>query len=192
MQMKHKLFAFGGLSVAMVAGGAFVASVVEHRMQDLNKQSAMVVSALKNHLEGDMMHDALRADVLAAMLAGRKGDVEARKSIEADLREHTNWFRRMLEENAKLPLDKTTQGALVEVKPALDKYIAAAEQMVPQAFAEPAKADQSWPVFAAAFEELEGQMAAVSERIEKAAADTAAMADEGTGAHRPIMRGDGR
>jgi methyl-accepting chemotaxis protein len=42
-------------------------------------------TALRNHLEGDMMHDALRADVLNALLTAARKDAEGEKEVRADL-----------------------------------------------------------------------------------------------------------
>ena len=35
--------------------------------------------ALRSHMQGDMMHDALRSDVLAALLAAQKGQIDRRE-----------------------------------------------------------------------------------------------------------------
>src|SRR5262245_17396098 len=51
--------------------------------------------ALRNHLEGDMMHDALRADVLAALLAETPADWEA---VHTDLVVHARHFRDMIKD----------------------------------------------------------------------------------------------
>ena len=42
-------------------------------LASLEDQSASALS-LRHHMQADMMHDALRGDVLAAMLAGRQDD----------------------------------------------------------------------------------------------------------------------
>jgi len=123
-------------------------------------------SALRNHLEGDMMHDALRADVLAALLAETPAEWE---SVHADLLQHASHFREMIEANNQLAPTETRQ-ALNAVGSVLDKYIRSAEALVAAAKADKAAAKALLPDFLASFEELEGRLANVSDGIEANAA----------------------
>lgn len=61
------------------------------------------------------------------------------------------------------------EAALAEVGPALNKYIASAEAIVPTAQADKAHARTLLPEFLAAFGNLEGRLASVSDRIEASA-----------------------
>jgi methyl-accepting chemotaxis protein len=116
---------------------------------------------LRNHLEADMMHDALRADVLAALLA--QTDTE-RADVASSLREHVDHFRDMIRTNESIATGDTAV-ALGEVGAALDAYIASAEQIVAVAATDTAAARSRLPEFGAAFKRLEENMAAVSDRI---------------------------
>jgi methyl-accepting chemotaxis protein len=123
--------------------------------------------ALRNHLEGDMMHDALRADVLAALLAETPAEWQA---VTSNLDEHSNHFREMLAANDKLaPEDVKEQ--LREVGPALDTYISSAERIIAAARADKAGAKAMLPGFIASFEELEGRLSKVSDGIQTSATD---------------------
>jgi methyl-accepting chemotaxis protein len=53
-------------------------------------------AALKSQMEADMAHDALRADVLAALVAARKARRRAAEAIRADLHEHAQVFEEAL------------------------------------------------------------------------------------------------
>src|SRR5262245_32609485 len=65
-------------------------------------------NALRNHVEGDKMHDALRAAVLAALLAESPAEWQ---SVNSGLMEHSRHFREMLDANNQLaPAD--TKAAL--------------------------------------------------------------------------------
>jgi methyl-accepting chemotaxis protein len=123
-------------------------------------------SALRNHLEGDMMHDALRADVLAALLAESSADWEA---VHADLLDHSRHFRAMIAANNDLA-PAESQAELSAVGPVLDKYIRSAEALVDAAKADKAAARTMLPEFLASFEELEGRLSKVSDGIEANAA----------------------
>ncbi len=45
--------------------------------------------ALRNHMQADMMHDALRGDVTAALLAAARQDADGVKAARASLGEHS-------------------------------------------------------------------------------------------------------
>jgi methyl-accepting chemotaxis protein-1 (serine sensor receptor) len=133
--------------------------------------------ALRNHVEGDMMHDALRADVLAALLAETPAEWEA---VHTDLLEHSRHFREMIEENNQLAPDET-KAALSSVDSVLDKYIRNAEALVAAAKTDKPAAKALLPEFLASFEDLEGRLAHVSDGIEGSAtaADDVAQASIG-------------
>jgi methyl-accepting chemotaxis protein len=119
-------------------------------------------SALRNHLEGDMMHDALRADVLAALLAESPAQWE---SVNSDLIDHSRHFRDMIAANSELA-PAESQRDLSAVGPVLDKYIRNAEALVAAAKADKASAKAMLPEFLATFEELESRLSEVSDGIE--------------------------
>jgi methyl-accepting chemotaxis protein len=123
-------------------------------------------SILRNHIEGDMMHDALRADVLAALLAASESDWN---EASAGLREHVGNFRELIEANDELATDAAMKAALAEVGPALTRYISSAESIIAAARTDKPGANAMLPQFLAAFEELEGRLEQVSDRIQAGA-----------------------
>jgi len=124
------------------------------------------MAALRNHLEADMMHDALRADVLSAMLVGLGKSTSSKAEVRSSIDEHAARFREVLGNNLKLPVNDTIKTGLSKVKPSLDTYISAAERIVGLALENPDAAQKDLGTFNAAFSQLEGQMAALSELIE--------------------------
>ena len=128
---------------------------------------------LRNHMEGDMMHDALRADVFSVFVA--ETDAQRLES-QMSLAEHARHFREVIEDNKKLaPGD--LQSLLGEVGPALTTYISSAEDIVATAQKDRPAALAKLPAFLKAFEELEGRLATVSDRIEANDEATAKTAD---------------
>ena len=99
-----------------------------------------------------MMHDALRADVLAALVASSP---EEKSNAAADLKEHVQRFRAVLEENNKLTLNEKMHGALKDVQPVLEEYIRSAETLVQLAQKDSAAAKEKLSHFYAAFSSLE-------------------------------------
>ena len=117
--------------------------------------------ALRNHMEADMMHDALRADVLAALLAESKADWQ---TVQTDLRDHAKQFHEALTMNESLA-DEHVHALLRETKPTLDAYIKSAEAIFATAQSSKLQAHEMLPAFLTTFSELEDRMATISDAI---------------------------
>jgi methyl-accepting chemotaxis protein len=130
-------------------------------------QSVLLSSRiLRNHIESDMMHDALRADVLSAMLAGSADELS---QAEQDLQEHAELFRGFIAENNSLAATAETKEALAAVGPSLQTYIAGAEAIVAAARSDKERARQMMPTFIVSFRQLEGEMSNASDVIQASA-----------------------
>lgn len=129
-----------------------------------------ITSILGHHLTADMMHDALSSDVMASLIASETGDAEALSVAQADLVEHADNFRAQLDANQNLIDDPQTLAALEAVLPALQEYIATAEQIVEQAGRSYALALAQLPEFRTAYDALADQMEALTLLIEENAA----------------------
>ena len=136
------------------------------RMADAVQDNDVSMTVLRNHMEADMMHDALRADVLSAMLVGLGKSTSTPAEVNSSIKEHAEHFREVLTDNLKLPLDASIKASLEKIKPSLDTYISAGERIVALALDNPEAARGELQTFNAAFSQLEEQMAALSELIE--------------------------
>lgn len=121
--------------------------------------------ALRNHLDGDMMHDAIRGDVLTALGAANPAEVQ---QAAKDLEVHAKRFRQCLAENQGLPLDNEIKTALAGLTLKLEAYIAAGEDLVKAAQKDQASAKGQKPAFDAAFKAMEDAGEAMSDQIEAA------------------------
>ncbi len=158
-------------SLAITAGLiiAGLLAAVRYEFQLLVASDAEVVtisSALQNHQEADMMHDALRSDVLAAQLAAIQQNAAAADEVATDLAEHEKTFRASIEANNALPLSETVRVELASVAKPLAAYIASAHNIVELARTDATAASAAMPQFTEAFSLLEKSMAAVSDHIE--------------------------
>ena len=166
LSIGKKLIGLGLLAAALTAvvGAVGVRGIntVDLAMDEIT----LMASAMKNHINADMMHDALRADVLRALNAARDKDEAEEVAVRADLASHAANFRRHISSNQELALDSATRTALADVTPALEAYIRDAEAQVDLAFRDLKAADAGMAGFYAAFTELEGQMGALSDMIE--------------------------
>lgn len=141
-------FAFALLVVGGVAVSAL--SVVD----GANRQVLITGEALSNHQAGDMMHDALRADVLAALLTGPDGAEAERDEVRKDLKEHADTFREALSANRHLALSPAIGRGLDELLPEMEEYIRAAEGLIEVALRDRAKAKDGLAGFLERFHRL--------------------------------------
>ena len=153
-----------GLLTALIM--SLVSYLGNARMAEAVDDDNVSMAALRNHLEADMMHDALRADVLSAMLVGLNKSTSSKAEVRSSVEEHTGRFREVLGENLKLPVHDTIKAGLNKIKPSLDTYISAAERIVGLALENPEAAQQELGTFNKVFSQLEDQMEALSELIE--------------------------
>ncbi|NMX93455.1 MULTISPECIES: methyl-accepting chemotaxis protein [unclassified Pseudomonas] len=166
MSIKLRLLLLIGTSVLTVLVISLVNYLGNARMEAAMIDSEVSMTALSNHLEADMMHDALRADVLSAMLVGLGKSVSSRDEVLGAIAEHAAHFRKSLDDNLALALNPSLKTALSDIKPSLDNYIASGERIVGVALDDPVAAQQELGTFSDAFTQLEGQMASLSELIE--------------------------
>ncbi len=133
--------------------------------------------AMRKHMEADMMHDALRSDVLAALRAADRRDAASLTNTGADLEEHTKRFKEALSGNRTLQLNSRIATALQGVEKPLEEYLASARQIVVEASRNPAAAEASFGGFMTAFSDLETRMESVSDVIEQFGKDVTARSE---------------
>ncbi len=121
------------------------------------------------HMDSDMMHDALRADVLMALRATDPANGVQWAQVKADLAEHAKTFRSDIKQNKLLAVDPASRAALAAVEGPLASYIGSAENIVALAQRDPAAANAAMPDFLKQFTVLEGAMEAATNKIEASA-----------------------
>ncbi|MBX8574795.1 methyl-accepting chemotaxis protein [Pseudomonas cichorii] len=166
MSIKLRLLLLMGTGVIAILITSLVSYVGNARMSDAMEDNEVSMTALRNHLEADMMHDALRADVLSAILVGLGQSDSSKDEVRSSIAEHAALFRKVLGENLNLPVNDAIKAGLNKVKPSLETYIAAGERIVGLALDKPESAHQELGVFNKAFIQLEDEMGSLSELIE--------------------------
>jgi methyl-accepting chemotaxis protein len=121
-------------------------------------------AALRNHMEGDMMHDALRGDVMAALLAETP---EARAAVKQDVADHAKHFGEVVAANQADGVDESIRSAVAGCRSAIDAYVGAAQKLVTAAEADRAAAAAALPAFMKQFGELEERLEQVSDSIQE-------------------------
>ena len=168
MKIRTKIIGSGFVSLffTLLLGGIGVWGY--HSMTEALVQNETSISAMRKHMEADMMHDAIRADVLAALLVA-PGDTQAAKEVTEAFDEHTQRMRKVIAENAEAKLPKEVAQAIVELKPQVETYIDKAKQVIAKALSGAQDGRALRAEFDTAFSALEERNEAVSELIENQA-----------------------
>ena len=127
-------------------------------------------------LFADMMHDAVRADVLQALMSRGQGDLYA--AAVSDVAEHADSFRSTLDELASDDLSPEVVAAIDAVRPAVEEYLTAADDIITTAGTDPVAARAAYADFAAAFKVLEDQRPTLGDAVGVYAAAAAAASEE--------------
>jgi methyl-accepting chemotaxis protein len=167
LSVRASMSLFAGLAVAAMLGIGGLAELSALRSETLANRLVDDVKLSRAMGDVDMMHDALRADTLAARLAAGKASDEQRKVIGKELDGHVAKLVASLaivQEHA----DGDTKAALNRATPALQAYVTAAGNLVKAGLGD--AADEAMVQgFDKDFEVLEGLLEQVSGAIEKAA-----------------------
>ncbi|UFW78998.1 methyl-accepting chemotaxis protein [Rhizobium sp. SU303] len=182
--IQHKIIIASIAIFALAAGATGVGIWSASILSENNAEVARTAHILRNHMQADMMHDALRSDALASLLASNPAAGIDVDTVKADLAEHEAAFREMLDANKALAADDKTKTILASVEPPLLAYIASATQIVELAGKDPTAAMKALPDFMAQFSTLEAameqagdQITAASEEISNRSSDINASVD---------------
>jgi methyl-accepting chemotaxis protein len=120
--------------------------------------------------EADMMHDAVRADVLQALLSGTGPQYD---SAVSDLQGHGDTLRAALASVRDGGLGADVVATVDGVTPEVDAYLASARSIVTLAGTDPAAAAAGYPDFLTAFTGLEQALPVVGDAVGTLAARAA-------------------
>ena len=123
--------------------------------------------AMKNQLQADQVHDALRADVLAARLASASGDAAMQQAVRRDASQHAALFRQLLDAMEAVATDAELKLVMARVRADAQTYLGKASAMVALSFEDKAAAQAGFEPFMDSFRVLEKSMAELSDLIER-------------------------
>ncbi|HVY89223.1 MAG TPA: HAMP domain-containing protein, partial [Hyphomonadaceae bacterium] len=118
---------------------------------------------IRTHMSADMMHDALRADVLAALTSLSPQSGLKLADIKEEMKAHAEEFRTSIAHEKDLDVAPEVREALKGVEAPLGEYVAAAEHLFNLVETDPANAMAGLPAFMKQFEALEVAMSSVSD-----------------------------
>lgn len=154
-----------GITGPVMAGAVIGASMYGSHVADQARTKLLSIGDIqRHHMQADMMHDALRADVLSALMAKTAED---RRAVDADLAEHAESFRESLAFNKEHCDDHEVVAALEQTLPDLERYISSAESTIKLAATDIDKANAAFADFLTQFKVLEGRMEELSGVIDQ-------------------------
>ncbi len=177
--LKSRLYLL--LCVALVAllfvGGMGVYSA--RQQARFGAETNRTTEVLHAQMQADMMHDAIRGDVLNALRLSANGvpTAEEKAALQGELAEHIQIFQQQIKLVATHDLPEV-QKQLAGLTADLDVYVASASESVAAALRSKAEGDAAWPTFETKFKQLEVSMGKFGDTIEKLASATTTRASE--------------
>lgn len=159
------------LAIVAVGAGFWVATTLGEGL-DSSARSAVV---LRNHLHADMMHDALRADVLSSFASADPVLGIKIEDVQADLAEHAGNFESDIAAELEAVKDPVLKEKLEKLKEPLQDYIQSARDVIARSATDALAAKAMYPAFLENFTILEGVMETTTQSIEAASAENDAL-----------------
>lgn len=154
--------ALSAISLLLTATSLFVSQ----RFISAQSESSLASQALRNHMEGDMMHDALRSQLYQALYAKQVGDAQAMSNANKEFNANAANFRLQIANNSELDLPPEVQSAVSEVEQPLEDYVKVASDLIDRLKRNRPIAPADLKQFDLRFENLTVSMAAAGDRIE--------------------------
>ncbi|WP_148717021.1 methyl-accepting chemotaxis protein [Chitinolyticbacter meiyuanensis] len=169
LTIRSRLIAFGLLATILVFAAGLIGLLAVRNLSAGITDGGVSMSAVRNQGEADMMHDAIRADVLAMAHQMHAGaDAAAFDEVEKEFADHVATLQQRVAANEALPLSTQERAALAALKPDLAGYVNQARGLL-QRYRGGQDDAQAYGAFAASFSRLEDSMGKFSELIEQRA-----------------------
>ncbi len=152
------------------AAGIFAVAVSGHvalrTARSATSDLVMNNTAQRHQMDSDMMHDAMRGDVLESLFAAQRGDTAAVNASKESLREHASRFMTSLDGADTLLANTPIAAVMPDLRKSVSGYAAAAAAVQEVALADPAKASELYERFLASFTEVEEGMEKFGDQIQ--------------------------
>jgi len=177
LTVRQKLGLSTGLAAVILVAVVAATHLSYRGVAARGREVALVSDAVRYAGDADMMHDALRGDVLGALLASGRRDTAALREIAAAIAAHDQRFRADLAALEALELPATLRADITAVHPSLAAYVASALKLARLAAEDAAAAERELPAFLAAFGTLEKSLESVTDGLAAQAAATTAASE---------------
>ena len=116
--------AFSSVLILGIAGYTAVDKALEL------SQLEVASTALRHHMEIDMMHDAVHGDAQGALVAYQNHDLKALEALQASLTKHAETADAGFEDILKLALPSAIHSKVAEEQPRFKEYTAQTQELI--------------------------------------------------------------
>ena len=165
MSLRVRFFLLIGVLCTVAGGFGVAAFLLNHNTQERVKVLEVTALAIRQHMQGDMMHEALRGDVYAALLAALEPGFPRRQAVLESVARHAKSFFEQFEANLKLPLAPARRQTLESMREPLRTYCTLCDRVARLAFSDAAAARTEIPKVEQAFQALEATQERISTEL---------------------------
>jgi len=167
MKLRNQILALGLVGVLMAGVVGAIGLLNANRLVTDLETSNTSATALQSSQSADMMHDAIRGDVLLALLGATTGKTAQVAEAQKALQEHSAIFTKNMDLLLSLPVSAEVKAVAAKTTPVIANYKETATKVVTLANTNAGAAQAAIPDFQRAFTELEDLMGQQSSAIEK-------------------------
>ena len=166
MKLRNQILSLGlggALAAAMVGGIGLLSA---NKLASSLDQTVNVNLQQQSHMAADMMHDAIRGDVLLAVLGATNKDAAQIKEAQTALADHTSKLNGALRDLSGLPLSDDVKAKLDNSTALMKPYVEAGANAVNLAATDLASAQAAVPEFQKQFIDMEKLLGEQGDAIE--------------------------
>jgi methyl-accepting chemotaxis protein len=160
----------GGLMIFTIASCGAAVLWSDYEQAEAFDNMRNVGALIRNHMDADMMHDAVRADVLAMLTAHDPASGLSETEAQADLTRHLAKLREGMDADRAYRGSSQVADAALGLTDPMNAYAAAARHIARDAHDDPGRAMAELPAFKVQFSILEVAMGKMSDLIAEHAA----------------------
>ena len=180
MKLRNQILGLGLVGLFMTTAVGLTGLINANHLATAFDDTINIGLALQKSQQADMMHDAVRGDVLLALNGVLDKKPEEVAEATKDLAEHAAEFKKSLAGVIALPVSDEVKRIVAETTPLVDKYIEAGNAVLKVAESgDVAAAQAAIPEFQKAFKVLEVQMEKQSSAIESGVEAASILAAKG-------------
>ncbi len=175
MSLKTKFFLISMTAIVIIGFSAVENFIAFNALQKNAHEAELASIVMRNHMDGDMMHDVIRGDVMKAFLGLTKGEKGKITEAKAEVEEHAARFKKNVSENLSLETPTELHETFKMVEEDVNMYGDTAIKMITLVAADlergTNRAEALYPEFEKAFDEMEESQETVGEQIENWSGD---------------------
>lgn len=169
MDLKTKLVIGISLNVVLCLLTGAVSLVSIYKLGQSSEHLTVSNSLIRHHMEGDMMHDAIRGDVLKYVVLNSNVDIPvgSKDDILGELEDHTSNFKDLVARNIKLVDDPAMLAQVRDLQSKVNDYSDSAFRFMGLASDSTEEVQKEYENVMNAFSILEEKMEAMADVLEE-------------------------